>query len=156
MSGDDLLPAEAKVQEELGHAQQFAARIKELYGVVPGSLDFEPEQSYLQPPSDQVDIVHVIRGVIEAEDLATILRYGALPTTLERERVESVSASLGEDALRAGLIAGRLTRCRWIHSTSNKSSGSTMCMNTKRVKKRSSRLSGDRKLRAIDWPKIGS
>jgi len=34
---------------------------------VPGSLDFEPEQSYLQPPSDQVDIVHVIQGVIEAE-----------------------------------------------------------------------------------------
>ena len=25
------------VQEELGHAQQFADRIKELYGVVPGS-----------------------------------------------------------------------------------------------------------------------
>ena len=58
---------EQDIQEELGHAQQFAARIKELYGVVPGSLEFEPEQSYLQPPSDQVDIVHVIRGVIEAE-----------------------------------------------------------------------------------------
>jgi len=58
---------EQDIQEELGHAQQFAARIKELYGVVPGSLDFEPEQSYLQPPSDQVDIVHVIQGVIEAE-----------------------------------------------------------------------------------------
>jgi len=42
----------------------------------------------------------------EAEDLATILRYGALPTTFERERVESVSASLGSDSLRAGLIAG--------------------------------------------------
>src|SRR5262245_62719593 len=55
---------EQDIQEELGHAQQFAARIKELYGVVPGSLDFEPEQAYLQPPSDQVDIVHVIRGVI--------------------------------------------------------------------------------------------
>ena len=58
---------EEDIQEELGHAQQFAARIKELYGVVPGSLDFEAEQSYLQPPGDQVDIVHVIRGVIEAE-----------------------------------------------------------------------------------------
>ncbi|MCP3974360.1 MAG: protein translocase subunit SecD [bacterium] len=42
----------------------------------------------------------------EAEDLSTILRYGALPTTFERERVESVSASLGSDSLRAGLIAG--------------------------------------------------
>ena len=55
------------IQEELGHAQQFAARIKELDGVVPGSLDFHAEQSYLQPPDLQTDIVHVIRGVIEAE-----------------------------------------------------------------------------------------
>jgi len=44
----------------------------------------------------------------EAEDLAAILNYGALPTTFERERVESVSASLGADSLRAGLLAGLL------------------------------------------------
>src|SRR3954464_14835407 len=55
------------IQEELGHAQQYAARIKELYGVVPGSLDFQAEQTYLQPPDHQTDIVHIIRGVIEAE-----------------------------------------------------------------------------------------
>jgi bacterioferritin len=55
------------VQEELGHAQQFAQRIKELYGVVPGSLDFKAEQRYLQPPERQTDIAHVIRGVIAAE-----------------------------------------------------------------------------------------
>src|SRR3712207_6406155 len=55
------------IQEELSHATQFGERIKELYGVVPGSLDFQAEQSYLQPPDDQVDIVHVIKGVIEAE-----------------------------------------------------------------------------------------
>jgi bacterioferritin len=58
---------EQDVTEELGHAQQFAQRIKELYGVVPGSEEFTAEQSYLQPPEEQVDIVHVIRGVIEAE-----------------------------------------------------------------------------------------
>jgi bacterioferritin len=55
------------IQEELGHAQQYANRIKELYGVVPGSLDFQAEQTYLQPPEQQTDIVHIIRGVIEAE-----------------------------------------------------------------------------------------
>src|SRR6187200_15472 len=44
------------IQEELGHANQFGARIKELYGVVPGSLAFEAEQSYLQPPDEQTDI----------------------------------------------------------------------------------------------------
>jgi preprotein translocase subunit SecD len=42
----------------------------------------------------------------EAEDLATVLRYGALPTTFERESEGSVSASLGSDSLRAGLYAG--------------------------------------------------
>ena len=58
---------EADIQEELGHAQAFARRIKELYGVVPGSLEFTAEQSYLQPPEHQPDVVHVIKGVIEAE-----------------------------------------------------------------------------------------
>jgi bacterioferritin len=58
---------EQDIQEELGHAQQFAQRIKELYGVVPGSQEFQAEQSYLQPPEHQTDVVHVIKGVIEAE-----------------------------------------------------------------------------------------
>src|SRR5688500_320282 len=59
---------EEDIQEELRHAQQFGTRIKELYGVVPGSLEFNAEQTYLQPPGEQTDIVHVIRGVIEAEN----------------------------------------------------------------------------------------
>ena len=35
--------------------------------MVPGSMEFTAEQNYLQPPEAQTDIVHVIRGVIEAE-----------------------------------------------------------------------------------------
>jgi bacterioferritin len=67
----EIIEALAKdIQEELGHAQQFAARIKELYGVVPGSQGFTPEQMSLQPPEHQTDIVHVIRGVIDAERTA--------------------------------------------------------------------------------------
>jgi bacterioferritin len=65
------------IQEELGHAEQFGQRIKELYGVVPGSLEFKAEQSYLQPPERQTDIVHVIKGVIEAETGA-IEHYNAV------------------------------------------------------------------------------
>jgi bacterioferritin len=61
---------EEDVQEELGHARRFADRIKELYGIVPGSLDFSAEQTYMQPPARQTDVVHVIRGVIEAETAA--------------------------------------------------------------------------------------
>jgi len=56
----------ADVTEELGHARQFADRIKELYGTPPGSLEFSPEQANLQP-GDPTDVVSVIRGVIEAE-----------------------------------------------------------------------------------------
>ena len=56
------------VQEELGHAQDFARRIKELYGTVPGSMDFKAVQEKLQPAEDHIDVVHVIKGVIDAED----------------------------------------------------------------------------------------
>jgi bacterioferritin len=61
---------EQDIQEEIGHAQQFGNRIKELYGVVPGSSDFKAEQTFLQPPEAQTDVVHVIKGVIEAETRA--------------------------------------------------------------------------------------
>jgi bacterioferritin len=79
------------IQEELGHAQQFAARIKELYGVVPGSLDFTAEQSYLQPPEHQTDIVHVIKGVIEAETGA-IEHYNTL--IRETEEIDPVTQDM--------------------------------------------------------------
>jgi len=42
----------------------------------------------------------------EAKDLALVLRYGSLPVQLDRQTVQTVSASLGRDSLRAGLIAG--------------------------------------------------
>ena len=34
---------------------------------MPGSLDFHAEQFALQPPAEQTDLVHVIKGVIAAE-----------------------------------------------------------------------------------------
>ncbi len=42
----------------------------------------------------------------EAKDLALVLRYGALPVELEPQTVQTVSATLGKDSLRAGLAAG--------------------------------------------------
>ncbi len=44
----------------------------------------------------------------EAKDLALVLRYGSLPVQLDRQTVQTVSASLGQDSLRAGLLAGLL------------------------------------------------
>ena len=57
----------ADITAEIGHAQLFARRIKELYGFVPGSMEFKAEQRSLQPSKDTTDVVHVIKGVIEAE-----------------------------------------------------------------------------------------
>jgi bacterioferritin len=56
-----------EVADELEHARRFGERIKELYGVVPGSLAFTAEQSYLQPPERQTDVSQIVQGVIEAE-----------------------------------------------------------------------------------------
>ncbi len=84
----------------------------------------------LSPPRDQVAIV--LDGVVvsapqiqsailggqaqitgdftpqEAEDLATILRYGSLPLKFEKSEIRHISATLGADKLRAGLIAAGL------------------------------------------------
>jgi preprotein translocase subunit SecD len=44
----------------------------------------------------------------EAQDLANVLSYGALPVNLEVVEVTSVSPTVGSDQLRAGLIAGAI------------------------------------------------
>lgn len=44
----------------------------------------------------------------EAQDLALTLRYGSLPVAFEVSAVQKVSATLGTDSLRAGIIAGAL------------------------------------------------
>ena len=104
---------EEDIQEELGHAQRFARRIKELYGVVPGSLEFHAEQSYLQPPEKQTDIVHVIRGVIEAETGA-IEHYNRIIETTDG--VDWVTQDMVIDILRdeeghRRLFEGYLREC---------------------------------------------
>ncbi|QDU40622.1 Ferritin-like domain protein [Maioricimonas rarisocia] len=67
----------ADVQEELGHAQVLARRIKTIGGKVPGSKEFAATQSSLQPPEDNTDVISVIKGVIAAEDSA-IAQYKKL------------------------------------------------------------------------------
>jgi bacterioferritin len=88
---------EEDIQEELGHAQQFAQRIKELYGVVPGSVEFRAEQRFLQPPEQQTDVVHVIRGVIDAETSAIEL-YSRIVE--ETDEVDLVTQDMVIDILR--------------------------------------------------------
>jgi bacterioferritin len=87
---------EEDVEEELGHARLFAKRIKELYGVVPGSEAFASEQSFLQPPEEQTDVVHIIRGVIKAETGA-IEHYTRIVE--ETDQVDPVTQDMVIDVL---------------------------------------------------------
>jgi bacterioferritin len=84
------------IEEELGHARRFAERIKELYGVVPGSEEFAAEQRFLQPPREQTDVVHVIRGVIKAETGA-IEHYTRLVE--ETDQVDPVTQDMAIEIL---------------------------------------------------------
>jgi len=45
---------------------------------------------------------------LEAQDLANVLKYGALPLAFDRGEVQQVSPTLGADQLNAGLLAGAL------------------------------------------------
>jgi preprotein translocase subunit SecD len=62
----------------------------------------------VQAASFAADQIVISGGFTEqsAKELATVLRYGALPVQLEIQSVQEVSATLGRDALEAGLIAG--------------------------------------------------
>ena len=44
----------------------------------------------------------------EAKDLALVLKFGALPIELTPQSTQTVSATLGKDSLRAGVVAGLL------------------------------------------------
>lgn len=46
--------------------------------------------------------------VDEAEDLANVLKFGALPVTLQVQQIESISATVGDSYLRAGILAGAI------------------------------------------------
>jgi bacterioferritin len=56
------------ITEEIGHAQALAKRIKEVGGIVPGSMQFKASQKALQPKVDTTNVVDVIEGVIKAEE----------------------------------------------------------------------------------------
>ena len=92
------------VQEELGHAQTLARRIRELGGTVPGSLAFSASQQMLQPPAEATDVLSVIKGVIDAED-AAIRQYNKIIKICDG--VDYVTQDLCITAL-----AGEETHCR--------------------------------------------
>ncbi|HAQ23348.1 MAG TPA: protein translocase subunit SecD [Acidimicrobiaceae bacterium] len=62
----------------------------------------------IRAPQFKADAIVISGGFPkeEADDVALALRYGALPVELEPENTRVVSATIGEDSLRAGVIAG--------------------------------------------------
>jgi bacterioferritin len=64
---------EEDIQEELGHAQKLAHRLKQLGACPPGSLNLDRSQKALQPPADSTDILAVVKGVLAAENEAIAL-----------------------------------------------------------------------------------
>lgn len=84
------------IPEELGHAKLFGERIKQLYGVVPTSVDFTAEQDFMRPPEHQTDVVELIRGVIAAESGA-IEHYTRI--VAETEEIDPVTQDMVIDIL---------------------------------------------------------
>ena len=62
----------------------------------------------IRAPEFQHDAILISGGFekVEADDVSLSLRYGALPVELEPENTRVVSATIGEDSLRAGMVAG--------------------------------------------------
>lgn len=85
------------IEEELGHAKLFGERIKELYGVVPSSIEFRPEQDFMRPPEHQTDVIGLIRGVIRAESGA-IDHYSRI--VAETEEIDPVTQDMVISILR--------------------------------------------------------
>ena len=59
----------ADITAELGHATQLAQRIKQLGGLIPGSLGVKFGKQK-QPTEDTTDVIGVIEATIEAEEAA--------------------------------------------------------------------------------------
>jgi bacterioferritin len=60
----------ADIPVEVQHAQQLAARIRTIGGIVPGSLDLPRGPKSLQPKKDTTDVVVVLESVVAAEESA--------------------------------------------------------------------------------------
>lgn len=70
----------ADINGEISHAQQLGQRIKQLGGLVPGSLSVKLGNQ-TQPSSNTTDVVGVIKAVIDAEESAIKLYKSIIRAT---------------------------------------------------------------------------
>lgn len=96
----------AAAQGALGSPQRCIAIVLdgEVVAAPAVSADVGPEG--ITGGSAQITFGNTSADEQEARDTAALLRYGSLPVSFERSQVQKVSATLGADSLRAGIIAG--------------------------------------------------
>lgn len=91
-------------------AEPLGSPARQLAIVLDGAVVSAPGVAADVSPATGIDggqaIITLGGDETEAQDLATVLRYGSLPVAFERSSVQKVSATLGSDALQAGLVAG--------------------------------------------------
>jgi protein-export membrane protein SecD/preprotein translocase SecF subunit len=138
LTGDDIRSAEAVLPSQNGTTGvtwsvtlKFKPDGTKRWKALTGRLACEP----IQAPTRQIAIIldHVVeqhpevsdqvacnQGIgdttsltggytqQQAKDVALVLKAGALPVKLEQSEVRTVSATLGQESLRAGLMAGAL------------------------------------------------
>jgi preprotein translocase subunit SecD len=76
--------------------------------VVDGRVISAPQWNLPSLSADREVLISGSFSDSEAKDLAKLLNFGALPVVLEPQATQTVSATLGKDSLRAGLIAGAI------------------------------------------------
>jgi len=86
-------------------AKQSTCPTGQLAVVLDGKVISAPS---INSASFQADQIQISGSFTEgtAKDLARQLKYGALPVEFEQQQAQIVSATLGRDALHAGLVAG--------------------------------------------------
>jgi protein-export membrane protein SecD len=100
----------AQITKELAFRGALQQQNQTFAIVLDNTLESDPYVDYKQNPQGITGGSAVISGgdmtVSTAQDLALVLRTGALPVALQPIYQQQVSATLGRDSLKAGLIAG--------------------------------------------------
>ena len=91
--------------DELGAASFHQPVAIVLDGLVQSAPVIQPDNTTFQSFGGRAQITGDFTQS-EADDLATIINYGALPVQLEEQTVQNVSPTLGRDQLDAGIAAG--------------------------------------------------
>ena len=96
----------AAAQNPLGSPQRCIAIVLDGEVVAAPSVAADVGPEGIVGGSAQITFGNTPADEQEARDTAALLRYGSLPVSFERSQVQKVSATLGADSLRAGVVAG--------------------------------------------------